>query len=138
MSDETNLEPQARATSVEVQAAEWLQRRCFWVWSAEDQSQFDEWLAQSISHRVAYWRLNAGFERTGRMTALRPVQLVRPAPTSHGRFLPVLRALAVGLVIAAVGGAVSTQLSNGLKANSTKPMLVASKRLCSPMGRRSD
>ena len=31
--------------SVEVQAAEWLQRRRFWVWSAEDQSQFDEWLA---------------------------------------------------------------------------------------------
>ena len=93
---------------------------------------------KSISHRVAYWRLNAGFERTGRMTALRPVQFVRPAPTAHGRFLPVLRALAVGPCDRRSGWCRQHAVFQRPQGKLYETDVGGHRRLCSPMGRRSN
>ncbi len=88
--------------ALEAEAAHWLQRRHFWAWSEADQSELDTWLAQSAAHRVAYWRLKAGFERSSRLTALdagasfgRPSL---PAQTSRFRFFMGLAAASLALV----------------------------------------
>lgn len=65
--------PANRAAEIEARAADWLQRRSFWNWSAEDQAALDSWLSESMAHRIAFWRLNAGFSRTDRLAALRPL-----------------------------------------------------------------
>ena len=44
------------------EAVTWLVRRDGNEWSQETQTQFDDWLAQSTAHRVAFLRLEAGWE----------------------------------------------------------------------------
>ncbi len=105
----TQAEPSG-AAAVEAAAADWLQRRSFWNWGEEDQKQLDEWLSQSGSHRVAYWRLNAGFERSSRLSALQsPGEFGRPAPAERERVWPLLRRAAAGLAIVAACGIASVQ-----------------------------
>ena len=60
----------ARAIGVEEQAAAWLRRRHFSAWSSEQQSELETWLAQSLTHRVAYVRLEAVWNRMERLAAL--------------------------------------------------------------------
>jgi transmembrane sensor len=61
----------SRAADLEAQAAAWVRRQHFEGWAAEDQAALDTWLAESVGHQVAYWRICAGFESTERLTALR-------------------------------------------------------------------
>lgn len=120
MSGDLGSEPRnsSRATAVEAEAAEWLQRRRFWDWGDEDQKRLEAWLAQSVSHRVAYWRLNAGFERSERLTALRePEAFGRPAPSERERARPVLRLAAAGVAAVAIFGVASLQFLPSQKAN---------------------
>ena len=63
--------PTGRASDLEAQAAAWVRRQHFEGWTAEDQAALDTWLAESIGHQVAYWRISAGFDCTERLTALR-------------------------------------------------------------------
>ena len=55
------------ALDVDAQAADLLiRRRNPGGWSAEDQTALDAWLAQSVAHQTAYWRLElCGFVPTG-------------------------------------------------------------------------
>lgn len=41
-------------------------------WTAERQSELEEWLAQSFAHRAAYLRLDAAWSKADRVRALRP------------------------------------------------------------------
>ncbi len=92
--------------AIDEAAAEWVQRRRFWTWSDADQRALECWLEQSMAHRVAYWRLNAAFDRTGRLTALRG-----PAGEARARlkFSPLITAIAASLVIALGAGAFAAQ-----------------------------
>jgi transmembrane sensor len=100
----------SRSTAIEAAAAHWLQRRRFWNWSEDDQRQLDEWLSLSGSHRVAYWRLKAGFERSNRLSALQsPGEFGRPAPAERERLWPLLRRTAAGLAVVAACGIASVQ-----------------------------
>lgn len=102
----------SRAMQVEAEAAEWLQRRQFWKWNDEDQVRLDEWLAKSVSNRVAYWRLNAGLERSGRLTALRhATKFGASSATDQKRTLPILRMVAVGIAAATVVAITTIQFS---------------------------
>lgn len=102
----------SRAMKVEAEAAEWLQRQQFWAPHDEDRARFDEWLAQSLSHRVAYWRLKAGFERSGRLTALqRETRFGKSSPVERARFRPFLPLAAAGVVAAVVAGIVGLQVT---------------------------
>lgn len=58
--------------AIERQAAEFLQRRRFWNWTDADQVRLDAWLAESLAHRVAFLRLEAGAAQMERLAALRP------------------------------------------------------------------
>ena len=95
------------AKEIRGEAADWLQRRNFWNWSEADQAELDAWLAQSPSHMTAYLRVQAAWENTGRLSALRSIRPVqRPMPKSR-RVLPVLMGVAAAAAIAAIVGSPS-------------------------------
>ena len=63
------------------EAVAWLARRDSGEWSPEEQSQLEEWLASSVAHRVAFLRLEAGWDEARRLKALgagRPQGVVPP------------------------------------------------------------
>ena len=60
------------AEEIEELAALWIDRRDRSDWTAEDQAELDGWLAQSMTHSIAFWRLNAAWQRTERLAALSP------------------------------------------------------------------
>ncbi len=95
------------AREVRARAADWLQRRTFWNWSEEDERTLEAWLAESLSHRVAYWRLRSAWERSEKLTALRGPAFGRqqPPPAPARRFLPMLKMAAAGVALVAVLGA---------------------------------
>lgn len=61
------------AERIEQQAAEWLQRREQSGWGAADQAALDAWLDEAAAHKLAYWRLEHGWAKVGRLAALREV-----------------------------------------------------------------
>jgi transmembrane sensor len=92
-------------------AALWIARRGTSDW---DTAAFEAWLARSSSHRVAYYRLNAAWEETGRLAALRtpPGRLVDESRPAHLRSArrwtrPRLVALAASFVLVIVAAAVT-------------------------------
>jgi transmembrane sensor len=95
--NQTDL-PANSAKEIDALAANWLQRRRFWDWSTEDQAKLDAWLAESLAHRAAYLRLSDIWNRTGRLVALRPRPVVRPAL----RFRSVFAHVAAGVAVVAV------------------------------------
>jgi transmembrane sensor len=63
-------------------AAAWIARRDTPDWDA---AAFEGWLAESVSHRVAYYRLNAAWQEAGRLRILRgvdPATIEAPVDTS--------------------------------------------------------
>ena len=89
------------ALATEGQAADWLSRKQFWNWTADDQVQLETWLAQSPANEIAYWRLQGALERSERLKALRP-----PRPANNLR--PILaRAAAAVLAIGMLAGGYS-------------------------------
>ncbi len=92
------------ALGIEARAADWFDKKNFWAWSEEDQTQFEAWLAQSPAHEIAYWRLQGAWGRAGRLSALRPKEAARkkPALWSVSFLAPVAAALV--LVTALAGG----------------------------------
>lgn len=59
------------ADRIEQDAAEWLVRREDPTWSERDQADLDVWLDQAPANKVAFWRLEHGWDRVGRLAALR-------------------------------------------------------------------
>src|SRR3546814_18554642 len=89
---------------IEQQAAQWLERREQPDWSDDDRATLDAWLDASIAHKLAYWRLEHGWTKVGRLPALRQVP-----PPGH---LPLRRPLRLWKpVLAAASAAVFTVLS---------------------------
>ena len=84
-------------------AADWLQRREFWNWSEADQAALDAWLDESLAHRVAYHRLEAAWQRTDRLAALRGYRHEEIASGDAGRLF--LRAAAAFIAVAVIGAA---------------------------------
>jgi len=72
VSNETGgLVPQD-AMRIEDIAADWSAlRRVSETWTPTQQAELDAWLAQSLAHRVAYLRIEATWQRTERLAALR-------------------------------------------------------------------
>jgi transmembrane sensor len=95
----------ARAT--EETAARWLLRREEAEWSAAQQAELDAWLAAAPEHRVAFYRLEFGWNKVDRLAALRrPGQFT---PFSHRarvvgrRFLVASAAAAACLALGIYG-----------------------------------
>jgi transmembrane sensor len=89
---EINRAPDGRE-SAEQSAARFIARREAGPWTDADAAALEAWLAESAGHRVAYYRLNAGWESLGRLKALGadrgsaaewPARPVTPAGTHEG------------------------------------------------------
>ncbi len=98
----SEISPARPVADIEAQAAAWVRRRHFWDWSEEDQSELDAWLSESISHRVAYWRMESGFARAEKLVALRDP---KTEAVQAGRRFPVLIGIAAALALIALFGA---------------------------------
>ncbi len=64
---------------IEQQAAHWLVAREQPEWSADDAHALSAWLDESIAHKAAFWRLEAGWRAADRLAATRVGRLVAPA-----------------------------------------------------------
>lgn len=91
-------------TSVDLRAAEWLQKQRFWTWSDEDQAALDAWLAESPAHQVAYWRLDAAWDRAQRLVALGPSMCEPQKGPERKSIWPFLASLAASAAIAVMLG----------------------------------
>ena len=93
----------SNAQSVRMRAAGWLQRQQFWNWSAQDQAELDDWLAQSPSHLAAYLRVKTAWGRTERLAALR-INSEHAIPVAPRRGLQFFSRAAAALVLIAAFG----------------------------------
>lgn len=94
----------APAAEIREQASQWLARRMLGPWNEAEKSALDAWLAQSLAHEIAFLRMEAGWSRTERLTALRDPGLVRANATPPPKSRPALfRTAAILAVIAALG-----------------------------------
>lgn len=92
------------ASEIDLQAADWLQRRSFWKWNKEDEAALDAWLNETRAHRIAYWRQKAVWDNAQRLVALRPLTSPRPsAPVVRSNRPLVFKIAAAAVVICAVG-----------------------------------
>lgn len=58
------------AREIEDRAARWLIRHEEADWSPAEQVELDAWLAESMAHKAAYWRLQHGWREADRVRAL--------------------------------------------------------------------
>src|SRR5690242_2783258 len=61
---------------IEKEAADWIADRDREDWNQADQKRLDSWLAESLAHELAFWRLDVAWAETARLAALR-----RPSQT---------------------------------------------------------
>ena len=90
------------ASAINSVAAEWVQRRRFWDWTDQDQVELKKWLDASPAHRLAYLRMDAGYEGIGRLVALRPGSDGVSSRLRSALKMP--RLAAAGILVAAVTG----------------------------------
>jgi len=80
-------------------------------WSEADQSRLDNWLRESPSHRLAYWRANHAWNKTERMVALNHPVRKKSVPI-HRRFRSIIaRVSAAAIVLSAAAFAISHALA---------------------------
>lgn len=94
------------AATIELEAAQWIERREFGGWCETDETELGAWLDQSLSHRVAYDRLDLGWQKAGRLTVLRQGQLHPSEKATASSVRPVFPKFAVvaGIAAAAIVG----------------------------------
>ena len=97
------------AEEIRAAAAVWLAKRDRGEWSEEDQKALDAWLAESWSHTVAYWRLDAAWNRTDRLGALRQ-QKIETARPARAPVWPLVFRTAAALGFVAILGFAATQV----------------------------
>jgi len=95
--------------TVRAAAAEWLARRDRGDWSEADQAALDAWLSESWSHTVAYWRLDAAWNRADRLGALRQQKNESAAPR-RAPVWPLMFRTAAALVLVAVLAVAGAQM----------------------------
>jgi transmembrane sensor len=99
---ETGISIAPSAQSIKECAATWLERRVREDWNARDQAELDAWLNESPAHKLAYWRLDAAWDRAERLAAL-GTSLLEHAPQAERKTFPILRVAAVFAIVAALG-----------------------------------
>jgi transmembrane sensor len=94
------------AVEIEDRAALYLLRQEEPGWSRADQAELDAWLDQDAAHKVAFWRLEHGWKKTGRLAALRPATASAPPQRTRAQgwgrdWRPMAAAASMAMVIAA-------------------------------------
>ncbi len=93
----------SRADDIEQRAALYLVRREESGWSAHDQADLDAWLAESMAHKAAYWRLEHGWREADRIGALGPEGREDETPPARRFAWQPLAAAASIVALLAVG-----------------------------------
>lgn len=102
-------ESKSTAQTIKRQAAAWVIARHAEGWAGANQTELDAWLAQSLEHTVAYWRMDAAWASTQRLAALKPR---RSTPTPRPNLLPrAAKAVAAVAVIALMLAAAHSALT---------------------------
>lgn len=95
-------EPLPSALNISARATEFLERREFDIWTDLDEQELNAWLAASKSHYAAFWRLEAAWERTHRLAALKVRRFERPFSANprpaRSRLLTVAAAVAFSVI----------------------------------------
>jgi len=92
------------AKDIQLRAAEWImERREAKDWTAEDQAALDAWLAESPAHLLAYWRLDAAWNRTHTLAAMNNPSLDIANEAVSKQVFPFLKIAAAFIVVAAMG-----------------------------------
>jgi transmembrane sensor len=100
------------AADLEEAASAWIEQRDRGDWDAAAQSQFDAWFAQSLENRIAYWRLEAAWDRTERLAALRGSETSRASQAWDNQvFRRIAKIGGVLSVLAMAGAAFAFYLS---------------------------
>jgi transmembrane sensor len=102
--DWENLSVTISAKQSRAHAAAWLERRHREDWTAQDQVEFDAWLADSPAHMVAYVRVETAWKRADRLSVLRRPEFTRPQTASGSKTFSILFAIAGALAIAVLVG----------------------------------
>lgn len=68
------------ASDIERTAADWLVKRTSGTWTEQQQTQLEAWFDASLSHRIAFIRLEAVWNQSGRLQALGPAAASGSAP----------------------------------------------------------
>ena len=88
------------AMAIEDRAAEWVaDSHNPEGWTVERRSELDAWLAQSLSHHVAYLRMEATWRRTNRLAALRTPLRTPPSSNNSKNVTWKRVAVVLGLVV---------------------------------------
>lgn len=100
------------ARDVRARAAAWLERRVSEDWSDKDQAELDTWLAESATHKVAYMRVSAAWDKADRIVVLHKAPF-RPSFASprKGFVLASFRIAAALIVLSAIGISAAQYLS---------------------------
>ena len=106
MSGDSSRNSNSTASEIEVRAAAWIERREFGDWKPADQAELGDWLDQSLAHRVAYDRLDLGWQHAGRLTALRQAKSFSNERTSEKNGGAVFRKLTLFVAAASTAAAV--------------------------------
>lgn len=107
------------AARVEEAAARWLLRQADEEWNAADQIALDAWLEESPEHKVAYWRMEIGWKKAGRMTALRAPDLPPEAVNDQSPLRRWWPAAAAALLALAIFPAVMVARHDGAETSKT-------------------
>jgi transmembrane sensor len=94
------------AGRIEQRAAEWIECRDFGSWTKSDAAALDAWLEESVDHKVAFYRLDFGWQRTARLSALRSADGQNASRQNRPDWIGRTRiiAAAIGVVIICAGG----------------------------------
>lgn len=90
----------SHAEEIDAAAAEWLDRRDRGNWAETDDQALAAWMDADPIHRITYWRMEAAWTRTERLSAL------RPSPPPRQRRFAFLRAAAAVIAISALAAGV--------------------------------
>lgn len=99
------------ASAIEEIAAAWVRHRHFWDWTEQKQAELDAWINASPAHEVAYLRLEAAWERTERLAALRPSKPGRASDGSASWKSALRVAAGIVLVVALSASGINYYLS---------------------------
>lgn len=92
------------AEAIWAQAADWLAEQTSGNWSNEKQAALDAWLAKSNGNLVAYWRLEAAWERTHRLAALRSPLKPSAQPPRKSTRSTIVKIAAGAVAVSALAG----------------------------------
>jgi transmembrane sensor len=112
MSDRSTHLGLADSEAISARAAELIVEQQTGEWGVSDEAALAAWLAESSAHRIAYWKLEAAWDRTQRVAALKPMRRGARLAEMGRRVWPVLSRTAAAFALVCAGGAAAFYYSH--------------------------